>query len=784
MNNLRITAALASLLLFAAAFAQGLPRETRLDIVAATVQIVPLDEATGYLADSSGSGTIISPSGYILTNFHVIGDLDSRKHHHWAAIFWTDPDFTDQPPEPMFWAEYVTSDPTHDLALLQITEWFDETPVADQQFPFALVGDSNALIPGDPVTFVGYPSISGRTITFTGGYMSGWVGEDFTSGGKQWIKTDGKIAHGNSGGGAYNEHGHLIGVPTAGRTIEYERLDREEQAYIRPISLAWALMGPFVPDVARAPTTGKTGASIAATQTPGATSGAASEQCLDYCFQGVLGTDDATSATIAFPAGNSAPSFHTYVIDVPAGTSELTISAFGDGDIDMVVGHGEPIDMWSDGGNWAYRDYSHNWSAMVTIPNPTPGDWYVDIVLYYEGETIEYDLFTFTDPIIGEQFFEVCVSCVAGDITPGTTVQAVLNGYEDFLNYHTYNIVVPEGQDELRITVEADGDIDIALKYGSEIDDWGDGGNWDYADETMAHGGEFIVNNPAAGVWYLDVFTYYQEGTYTYTVTANTTAASDQQTTAASAITSATCERNCTMAELGTSGAYQAVLRNENGATSSYHTYVVEVPAGTEQLQVTAAGNNDFDMVIGHGSPVNTWLNEGNWNYRGTSVHHQAAVTFPRPAAGIWYIDVVVFGDGEAVNYEIQAQVGKASGASLAEPCTSCYIGDVTPGVRIEAALNSYEDFSNYHTYSIVVPEEQNEMRVRVDATGDIDIAMKHGEPIDTWGSNGNWDYRDDSFSSGGEFVVPNPAAGEWYIDVYTLYSDIAVTYTLEAQTR
>src|SRR5690625_3449352 len=112
MNKLRVIACLTVLLICTAAIAQGLPRETRMEIVASTVQIVPLDETTGYLADFSGSGTIISPSGYILTNFHVIGDLDSRIHNHWAAIFWTDPDFTDQPPEPMFWAEYVTSDPT------------------------------------------------------------------------------------------------------------------------------------------------------------------------------------------------------------------------------------------------------------------------------------------------------------------------------------------------------------------------------------------------------------------------------------------------------------------------------------------------------------------------------------------------------------------------------------------------------------------------------------------------------------------------------------------------
>src|SRR5690606_36005740 len=72
---------------------------------------------------------------------------------------------------------------------------------------------------------------------------------------KQWIKTDAKISHGNSGGGAFDPSGHLIGVPTAGRTVQYDELDIEDQAYVRPISLAWALIGPNVLDVARAPGT-------------------------------------------------------------------------------------------------------------------------------------------------------------------------------------------------------------------------------------------------------------------------------------------------------------------------------------------------------------------------------------------------------------------------------------------------------------------------------------------------------------------------------------------------
>lgn len=217
-----LRASLATVLLAGAALAsaQGLPRDVRLNIVRAVVQVIPYDVDTGDLVGWSGSGTIISPSGYVLTNYHVVGDLRVRRNYEWHVIGVTDPSFTDQPPEFTFWARYVAGDPTHDLAVLKIVEWIDETPVEPSfRFPYVLVGDSNQLIPGDSITIVGYPGISGSTITFTAGLMSGWLGEDFESGGKQWIKTDGKIAHGNSGGGAFDENGYLIGVPTAGRTI-------------------------------------------------------------------------------------------------------------------------------------------------------------------------------------------------------------------------------------------------------------------------------------------------------------------------------------------------------------------------------------------------------------------------------------------------------------------------------------------------------------------------------------------------------------------------------------
>lgn len=440
---------LAPALSLAAAGAQGLPRDVRLEILRAVVQIVPLDSEAGAVVDWSGSGTIISPSGYILTNYHVVGDLDLRRHHEWHAVLVTDPAFTDQPPEFVFWARFVAGDPTHDLALLKIVEWYDEEPVpADFAFPHVTVGDSNDLIPGDPITIVGYPGISGSTITLTSGLMSGWLGEDFEGGGKQWIKTDGKIAHGNSGGGAFDADGHLIGVPTAGRTVRYEELDVEEQAYVRPISLAWALIGPNVADVARpgrgAPAGGAApqaapaapsvppaaeagnplaggagnqpagglgnplaggarnplgaglGAPLGGPGGPGAPAGGAADlpgsgapQC-DFCTVGPLPLGGSASGTLRGYEGT--PNYHTYTVEVPAGTATLVIEMKADFDLDAAVRYGSQITTYADDGDWDQRDLSDAHGARFVIAQPAPGTYYVDVMNLYNGGAGTYTL--------------------------------------------------------------------------------------------------------------------------------------------------------------------------------------------------------------------------------------------------------------------------------------------------------------------------------------------------------------------------------------------------------
>lgn len=156
----------------------------------------------------SGSGTIVSADGLILTNAHVI---DNRFDEYDTLGIGITRE-TDEAPKTEYLADVVAVDFALDLALVQIAELIDGGP-APRDFPFVIIGDSDALEIGDEIRILGYPGIGGDTITFTNGSVSGFTAER-SVGNRAWIKTDATIAGGNSGGLAVNDAGELIGVPT------------------------------------------------------------------------------------------------------------------------------------------------------------------------------------------------------------------------------------------------------------------------------------------------------------------------------------------------------------------------------------------------------------------------------------------------------------------------------------------------------------------------------------------------------------------------------------------
>jgi len=140
---------------------------------------------------SLGSGVIISPEGYVLTNNHVVDGATEVK------VTLSDKRECD--------ARIIGTDPKTDVAVLKID--------AEKLSPVT-VGDSSKVEVGDVALAIGNPFGVGQTVTK--GIISatgrGNLGiEDY----EDFIQTDAPINPGNSGGALINDRGELIGINTA-----------------------------------------------------------------------------------------------------------------------------------------------------------------------------------------------------------------------------------------------------------------------------------------------------------------------------------------------------------------------------------------------------------------------------------------------------------------------------------------------------------------------------------------------------------------------------------------
>ncbi len=142
-------------------------------------------------ATSLGSGFIVDPKGFIVTNNHVIQDADEI-----SVILHDDTRLK---------AEIVGRDPKTDIAVLKV-EYDGDLPVAD-------LGDSDRIEVGDWIVAIGNPFGLGGTVT--AGIISA-RGRDINSGPyDDYLQTDASINRGNSGGPMFNLDGEVIGVNTA-----------------------------------------------------------------------------------------------------------------------------------------------------------------------------------------------------------------------------------------------------------------------------------------------------------------------------------------------------------------------------------------------------------------------------------------------------------------------------------------------------------------------------------------------------------------------------------------
>ena len=140
---------------------------------------------------SLGSGVIVAPEGYILTNNHVVDGATNVK------VMLAD--------KREYKAAVVGTDPKTDIAVLKID---------GSNFPSVTIGDSSKVQVGDYALALGNPFGVGQSVTMGIVSATGRTNlgiEDY----EDFIQTDAPINPGNSGGALVNDRGELVGINTA-----------------------------------------------------------------------------------------------------------------------------------------------------------------------------------------------------------------------------------------------------------------------------------------------------------------------------------------------------------------------------------------------------------------------------------------------------------------------------------------------------------------------------------------------------------------------------------------
>ncbi|NDJ76068.1 MAG: trypsin-like serine protease [Chloroflexi bacterium] len=185
---------------------------------------------------ASGTGTLISPDGLIVTNAHVVEDAD-------FVVIGVLDDIND-PPEFRYTGEVIESDARVDVALVQLRGDINGDPidVPALNLPYLpTLTPTESVYRGDTVYIFGYPGIGDDYLVLTTGIIvsveNGYFDNERVP---VWYRTDAEIAPGNSGGLAVNGNGDFVGIPT---TVRSELETGGRLGGIRPAPVALMALG-------------------------------------------------------------------------------------------------------------------------------------------------------------------------------------------------------------------------------------------------------------------------------------------------------------------------------------------------------------------------------------------------------------------------------------------------------------------------------------------------------------------------------------------------------------
>ncbi len=195
----------------------------------------------------TGSGTIISKNGLILTNYHIYRMEDNIRYDKENNLL-----FVFKPvspsimvyrlkdndplkvPEWQFSATPIALDEERDTALFLIDQDKDGNPVS-KEFSYVDIGNPFGMKLNEDITIIGYPGVGGATLTMTEGKFLGYYHDQLYEELNGIIKSNAAMSPGSSGGAALNEKAY-IGIPAA---VSAPTIAGSDMGYIYPVT--WAL---------------------------------------------------------------------------------------------------------------------------------------------------------------------------------------------------------------------------------------------------------------------------------------------------------------------------------------------------------------------------------------------------------------------------------------------------------------------------------------------------------------------------------------------------------------
>lgn len=185
-----------------------------------------------------GSAVLVRKDGLVVTNFHVIAqDRSTRLFDDLFLSLPADASSDAATAARQFRLKPVLTNQDRDLALLRVLPAKpDDPPFA---FPFIELGDTRTVELLDDIFIIGFPEKGGTTVTVNPGVVEGKDALD------DWIKTNGRLLHGNSGGAAVNSAGKLVGIPTRVVVDSDSEKTYGSVGYLRPAHLVAALISKY-----------------------------------------------------------------------------------------------------------------------------------------------------------------------------------------------------------------------------------------------------------------------------------------------------------------------------------------------------------------------------------------------------------------------------------------------------------------------------------------------------------------------------------------------------------